>query len=135
MSAAQYDFNIEQGSSFKLSLVYRDSNRNIIDLTGWCARLIWKTSQNVTQSFHSNNTSQNLYRFTLDGPNGKLTLVLPASTTNNFSFTTAKYDLELQSPTEIFNGGGKYTIRILYGTATLIKRNSRSSAPLECQDE
>lgn len=132
MSASKYDFRIEQGSSFKLSLVYRDSEKNVVDLTDWCARLIWKTNAGVTNVFSTENTDYSIYKFTLDGPNGKLTLLLPASTTNNFDFTTAKYDLELSSPDDLYAGGGKYTIRILYGVISILKRNSQGNAVLDC---
>lgn len=132
MSASKYDFRIEQGTSFKLSLVYKDSEKNIIDLTNWCARLIWKTNNGVTNVFSTENTDYSIYKFSLDGPNGKLTLLLPASTTNNFDFTTAKYDLELSSPDDLYAGGGKYTIRILYGVISILKRNSQGSSTLDC---
>jgi hypothetical protein len=136
MSAKKYDFSIEQGTSFKLSFIYKDANNNPIDLTNWCARIIWVTSENVTKSFIS-NTNNSEYRFSIDGTNGKLTLLLPSSTTNDFSFSTAKYDLELVSDDDLYAldggvGGGKYSIRLLYGTISLIKRNSQSSTNLEC---
>lgn len=130
MSAGKYDFNIEQGTSFTLSLVYKNAEGNPVNLTGWCARLVWKDS-NGTQTFSTETTNSN-YRFEMDEPNGKLILQFPASTTNDFNFSTAKYDLELQSPDDLYMGGGKYTTRILYGTITLIKRFSQSKTVLEC---
>jgi hypothetical protein len=39
MAASKYDFAIEQGTSFRLSLIYKDVNNTPINLTGWCARL------------------------------------------------------------------------------------------------
>jgi hypothetical protein len=132
MPAAQYDFSIEQGSSHKLALVYKDNNGEPIDISNWCARLTWRTNQNITQIFSSENLDYSLYKFILDGPNGKLTLLLPANTTNNFGFSTAKYDLELQSDEDIYVGGGKYTIRLLYGTVTILKRKSKSDSLLDC---
>lgn len=131
MAAAKYDFAIEQGSSFKLSLVYKDKDQNPVDLTGWCARLVWKTNLSNTQTF-SSETTDNTYKFTIDEPNGKLVLLLPASTTNSFIFNTAKYDLELRSPDDLYNGGGKFTTRILYGTINIVKRFSQTTTNLEC---
>lgn len=130
MAAGKYDFSIEQGTSFTLSLIYKDSEGIPVDLTGWCARLIWKTNSGIDT--FSTETINSQYRFDIDEPNGKLILQFPASITNNFSFTTAKYDLELQSPDDHYTGGGKYTTRILYGTVTLIKRYSQSNDILEC---
>lgn len=132
MASSQYDFSIEQGSSFKLAVVYKDANFDPIDITNWCARLIWRTSANITQVFSSDNTDLDNYKFTIDGVNGKLTLLFPASTTNNFLFTNAKYDLELQSNENFYEEGGKYTIRILHGTITILKRKSKTEEVLDC---
>lgn len=132
MSAAKYDFQIEQGSSFSLALVYKDDNGTAIDLTGWCARIVWKTNVNTTQTFTTENLDYSTYKFTLEPAIGKLTFLLPAETTNNLSFATAKYDLELRSDEDLYDGGGKRVIRLLYGTVTIIKRFSKSSDLLEC---
>lgn len=134
MGASQYNFSIEQGSSFTMSLVYKDSNGDPIDITNWCARLTWRTSANATQVFNSDNNDYSVYQFLIEGEAGKITLKLPASTTNNFDFGTAKYDLELQSDEDYYAGGGKYTIRILFGTVTITKRFSKSTDPLECNE-
>ena len=61
MAASKYDFTIEQGSSFKISLIYKDNGGNPVNLTGWCARLIWKTNTNITQTFSSDNIDHNVY--------------------------------------------------------------------------
>ena len=132
MAASKYDFAIEQGTSFKLSLIYKDANGTPIDLTGWCARLIWKTNTNNLQIFSSDNIDHSVYKFIIDDIHGKLTLMLPSATTNGFSFNTAKYDLELQSPDEIYAGGGKYTTRLLFGTINIVKRFSQASSSIEC---
>lgn len=133
MSAAKYDFQVEQGSSFSLGLVYKDDDGAAIDLTGWCARIVWKTNLNTTQTFTTENLDYSTYKFTLEPTIGKLTFLLPAETTNNFAFTTAKYDLELRSDEDLYIGGGKQVIRLLYGTLTVVKRFSKSSDLLECE--
>ncbi len=132
MAASKYDFSIEQGSSFKLSLIYKDANGEPINLTNWCARLVWKTNTGSTQVFSSENTDYSVYKFIIDDANGKLTFMLPASTTNNLGFTTAKYDLELASPDDLYAGGGKYTVRLLFGTVNIVKRFSQNTTALEC---
>lgn len=132
MAAAKYDFSIEQGSSYSFILVYKDADGNVVDLTNWCARLTWKTNASETTIFSTGHDSTD-YKFTLDGPNGKLTLLWPASTTNNYAFNTAKYDIEIQSPDDFYVNGGNYTQRILYGIVTITKRFSQSSTALECQ--
>lgn len=132
MAASKYDFDIEQGSSFTISIIYKDIEQNVVDLTGWCARLTWRTDDNKTQVFSSENLDNSQYKFFIDGPNGKLTLMIPSSKTNSFNFNSAKYDLELQSPDDLYNGGGKYTTRILFGVVHLMKRNSRDPNKLNC---
>jgi len=133
MAASKYDFSIEQGTSFKISLIYKDAEGTPVNLTNWCARLTWVTNNNITQVFTSENIDHSVYKFSIDGINGKLTLLIPSDTTNAFNFYTAKYDLELQSPDDLYNGGGKYTIRLLFGNIDIIKRHSHNPNSLECQ--
>jgi len=111
MSATKHDFPIEQGSSFKLQLIYKDQNNNPIDLTDYCARLTWTTNSGETSIFTTENMDLSLYSFTIDGPNGTLVLMLPASKTNTLNFDIAQYDLEIQ---------------------TLIKRYSQTNTLLQC---
>ena len=114
MSASNYDFTIEQGSSFKLKIVYKDNKGIPVDITNWCARLVWITSNNITQNFVSTNTDLSTYKYIIDGPNGSVTLFFPASVTNSFDFETAKYDLELLDPDPIAANTGEYVTRILF---------------------
>ena len=132
MQASLYDFEIEQGSSFKLSLIHRDSSGNLVDLTGYCARLLWKTNSGEIQEFSTENTNFALYKFIIQPLDGKITLFLPAEITNSYDFRTAKYDLELQSPQDLYSGGGKYIFRILYGNISIIRRFSQSNTLLDC---
>lgn len=132
MPAAEYNFNIEQGSSFKISLVYKDKDKNIVDLTNWCARLTMKTNANSTLIFDTTNIDYSVYKFYIDGPNGKIVLLIPAQTTNNWDFKVARYDLEIQSPEDLYAGGGKYTSRLLFGKINVIKRFSLSSNNMSC---
>lgn len=132
MAAAEYNFSIEQGSSYTTSFIYKDSNNNPIDLTGWCARIIITTSDNQTITYSSDNQDVSQYKMTIDDSNGKIILMIPAEVTNSFSFKTAKYDLELESSDNIYTGGGNYVTRILYGKITIIKRNSLNPTAMEC---
>jgi hypothetical protein len=133
MPASQYDFSIEQGSSFKLSLIYRNNNETPINLIGWCARLIWTTDEGSVQTFSTTNIDYSIYKFEIIGIEGKLLLQIPASTTNLFTFSTAKYDLEIESPNEMYSGGGNEIIRLLYGTIKIATRYSEQNNLLECQ--
>jgi P pilus assembly chaperone PapD len=132
MTASRYDFSIEQGSSFRMNLIYKNDDGSIIDITNWCARLTWTTNKNVIQVFNTTNLDYSIYKFTITGNEGKISLLIPAETTNSFDFNTAKYDLELQSPDDLYTGGGKYTTRLLYGVITIDKRFSKSGNSLDC---
>ena len=132
MSATQYDFSIDQGSSFKLSLSYNDSNNQPINLTDWCARLSWITDEGASFEFLTTNTDPLLYSFTISELIGLITLQIPAYITNEYDFITAKYDLEIESSNEIYTDGGKEIIRLLFGNITLNKRYSENPALLDC---
>lgn len=131
MAAAEYNFSIDQGSSFTISFTYKDSNSTVVNISNWCARIVMTTSDNQVITYSSGTTNSD-YKMTLDGVNGKITLLLPAITTNNFTFKTAKYDLELESDDVLYSGGGNYTNRILYGVITINKRSSLISTVLDC---
>jgi hypothetical protein len=132
MAAAKYDFPIEQGTSFEFSLIYKDPDNEPINLSGWCARLTWRTSDNTSYEFLTTNTDYSKYKFEIDAVNGKLTLMLPASTTNGYTFSNAKYDLELQSPDDIYSGGGNEVSRVLYGIVTIVGRYSLGTSKIDC---
>jgi hypothetical protein len=133
MPASKYDFSIEQGTSFKLSLIYKDSTGTPINISNWCARLIWITDEGVTQVFSTNNNDYSIYKFTIDGSAGRILLQIPAATTNSFTFLKAKYDLELESPEDMYVGGGKEIIKLIYGTVKIVLRYSEDNTLLDCQ--
>jgi hypothetical protein len=133
MSAKKYDFYIEQGSSYRLNLKYKDNNGNILPLTDYCARVVWTANDGSTKTFLSTDPQNEEYKFYIDEPNGSITLLLSASYTNNMNFSSAKYDLEIQSNQDLYNGGGKYTTRLLYGSITIVKRFSKTDNLLSCE--
>jgi len=132
MPASKYDFTIKQGSSYQIVFIYKDANKNPVDLTNWCARVIWKTNTGTTQEFSSENTDLSQYTFRLNDNPGEIKLLIPSTTTTNFNFSTANYDLDLQSPEDFSAGGDKYVTRILYGTITIIQRASSTSTENIC---
>jgi hypothetical protein len=131
MAAAKYDFNIEQGSSYTLTFIYKNREGTPINITNWCARMLLTTSDNQTITYSTGNANSD-YKMTLDGVNGKIVLMIPATATNNFTFKSAKYDLELESNDVFYTQGGTYVTRVLFGTIAVIKRNSKNSTNMEC---
>lgn len=123
MAAGQYNFSIEQGTSFGLSITYADSGNVPIDLEAFnCARMQWNTNTNTTYQFTTNNTNSGLYLFEFGSPldSGIINFKLPASITAGYNFTTASYDLELESVAPFYSGGGPQVIRLLQGTITIL---------------
>ena len=132
MPASQHNFSIDQGSSFSLVLTNKDNDGVVIDLSNYCARLTMTTNAGTTYTFSTENNDLSQYKFYIEGNLGKISLLIPASTTNQYTFDSANYDLELQSPNDHYVDGGKYTERILYGVITINKRFSKSSTLLDC---
>lgn len=122
MPAGTYNFTIEQGASFGLSLTYADSSGVPIDLSGFqCARMQWNANNNNTYQFTTANTNSGLYLFEFGSPlsSGIINFKLPASITAGYDFTSANYDMELESYAVFYSGGGPQVIRLLQGTITV----------------
>lgn len=124
MSAAEYSFTIEKGTAFVISFEYRNDSNVPINLTNWCARLRWiEDQESPTIRTFLTNTRNSQYEFIIDPLIGKIIFKIPASETAQFTFGTARYDLELQEPNDLYSGGGKKVFRILQGSISLISRN------------
>jgi hypothetical protein len=132
MSAVQYDFSIEQGSSYKLKIKYKDNKNKVVPLDDYCARLTILTNNQIVKVFSTTDAANEDYKFYIDEPNGMVILLLSAHYTNSLDFTSAKYDLEMQSPRDLYAEGGKYTFRILYGNISIIKRFTKTNNMLDC---
>lgn len=116
MSAALHNFTIEQGVTTAKSFVWKDSNGDVIDLTGYTARM------QIREAFTSSSTilsatNQN-GQLVITANQGKVTLTLTATETAALTFTTGVYDLELVS------ASGTVT-RLVEGTVTLSKEVTR----------
>lgn len=134
MPAADYSFPIEKGTSFFISFDYKDDTRNAINLTNWCARLRWIDNNGEIKTFITNTTNSE-YQFNIDPLIGRIILKFPASTTAAFNFITASYDLELQEPNDLYNGGGKRVFRILQGNINLVTRNVTGDDAFLCETD
>jgi hypothetical protein len=122
MPAGLYNFSIEQGTSFGLTIQYADSGNVPIDLAAFsCARMQWITNTNETLDFTTNNTNNSLYYFSLEVPSsGIISFKLPASITGGYNFLSANYDLELETVAEFYTNGGPQVIRLLEGSINII---------------
>jgi subtilisin-like proprotein convertase family protein len=116
MAAATYNFYIEQGSDFQITFQYLDNNSNPIDVSNYCARLRLKDSNNTIRLYSSSVGCGN-YSLTTNAF-GYIIWNLPASTTKDFNFDSAVYDLDIG-----LNGQSVQNTRISTGRIEIIKNN------------
>lgn len=105
MLAGQYDITVEQGSTFSLTLTYKDQRGYVIDLTDHTARMQLRPSVGSSTIALELTTANG--RIAIDGAQGKITLQIGATDTAGLS-GTGVYDLELVN--------GAVVQRILEGT-------------------
>lgn len=88
---AYKDLTINQGSTFEEVFVVKDSiTKAVRDLSGYTARMQARlTVENPTPLFDIIPT--------IDGPNGKVTVIIPKATTAAYSWRSARYDLEIDN--------------------------------------
>lgn len=108
--AGKLNLVIEQGTTFNPVLTYADSAGTAIDLTGYTARMQIRLKRTSTAFLHELTTEG--VGITLGGVAGTIALLISATDTTAFTFTTAVYDLEL------ITAGGIVT-RLLQGSVTL----------------
>jgi hypothetical protein len=106
--AGQHDFQIEQGATFRKTILWKDENGNPIDLTGCSARL--KAKHGTAELFSLTDGDG----ITLGADEGTIDLYISDEDTADLDFTLARYDLEIEFP----NGDVK---RLLKGAALLTR--------------
>lgn len=119
MSAGIYDFYIEQGATFQKIITWKDSNDDPIDLTGYIARMQFR-SQISSDTVLMTATTEN-GKITLGGVLGTVSITLSATETAAFDFACAVYDLELQSSVL----SGSVVTRLLEGSVNVSKEVTR----------
>jgi hypothetical protein len=95
LRAGRYDITIEQGAGFSLPITYKPGGQTA-DLTGSTARLQVRPKVGSSEKLIELTTTNG--GITLDGPAGKLTLVMSAAATAALKFARAVYDLEVVPP-------------------------------------
>lgn len=115
MQAAFYDLYVEQGATYVRSFVWKSDN-TAVDLTGYTARMQIRRNPTSDEVLFSATTENSL--LTLTPLDGKVDLVIPASTTELFDWRNARYDLELEADTG-------FVYRLVQGTVTVSKEITR----------
>ncbi len=132
MSAPSYNFALDKGSIFYISFTYLDDTNQIINLTNWKGRFSFTPIDgplvNTTTTYFTGDANSS-YSFSINGDEGKLILKLPASTTSNFNFNAALYDIDLKAPNELYDGAGEYIVKLVKGTMAVNSGNSSNPDP------
>ncbi|NIT14189.1 MAG: hypothetical protein GTN99_08125 [Candidatus Dadabacteria bacterium] len=104
------DLEIDQGATFQPILTWQDENEVAVDLSGYSARAQIRDI-NDESLLHDMTTANG--GIILGGPAGTIQFYISDTDTTNFTFTRAKYDLELIEPVN------SYVTRLVFGYALL----------------
>lgn len=110
MAAATYNILIEQGATFQLHIVYKDSNDAPVNLTGYTARMQVRQKYSDATALLTLTTANGA--ITLGGALGTIDVVAAADLTDEITARCGVYDLELQSPSGVVT-------RLIEGAVTI----------------
>jgi hypothetical protein len=116
MVAGAYDITIEQGATFRLSLVWEDNLGVPIDLTGYTARMqLRQRHSSDTAALTLTSTAGDIV---LGGALGTIVVTAAATVTDDIPFRAGVYDLEVVS-------GSGFVTRLIEGAATITPEVTR----------
>jgi hypothetical protein len=106
ITPGNYDITIYQGTTFNQQFTWKDQNNALINLTGFSARMMARTSIDAAAPFITLTTANG--GVVLGGAAGTITLQMNDTQTTALSSTSGVYDLE------VIDGVGTVT-RLLQG--------------------
>ena len=114
MTAAIYNFTIEQGANLNLCMTLYGSNNALINLNNYSARMMAKKNYDSEALITLNTQNGGI---TLGGEGGTLTLIMSAAQTASLlAPNNLKYDIEIQDPagfvTRILQGNIKISAEV-----------------------
>lgn len=139
MAATTYDFAIEQGTSFSIEFKYlKAEDASPINLSNHCVTMrilpIPTESDQTLSVITFTTVAQTItpyYSFVVKPEEGIISLKLSAEMTNKFlqpgattpvNWSLARYELEILTPDNFFQGSMKTIKRLLQGEITLLSR-------------
>lgn len=115
MAAGRHDITIEQGATFQLSLIWKDSDAVPIDITGYTARMqVRRRHTSDTTMLEFTSAAGDI---TLGGAAGTIVVSADAPLTGETA-RSAVYDIELVSPAGVIT-------RLLEGDVTITPEVTR----------
>ena len=106
ISPGNYDITIYQGTSYSQQFTWKDQSNALVNLTGYSARMMARTSIDAAAPFITLTTANS--GIVLGGSAGTITLSMSDTQTSALASTSGVYDLEL------IDGSGKVS-RLLQG--------------------
>ena len=123
MAAGIYNFTIEQGTTVVKQFTYKDASDTVVDLTGYDVRMQMRdtvASTTVIDTFTTgSNNGMTIIGTVSSSTSGTIQLRIEASDTNNYTFNTAVYDIEIE------NTGSQTVTRLLQGSIKLSPQVTR----------
>lgn len=110
MGAGHYDLEIEQGSALQLTIVWKDNNGDVIDLTDYTAIMQIRETKSSTTTIAEYSTDNG--KITIIGESGQINIDETSANTADYDFISAVYDLKI-----IDTSNNAY--RLLEGTVVL----------------
>jgi len=128
MAAGKYSLIIEQGATLDLEIQYKDSAGTAVDLTGYSGKMQIRSDYadsnpttyiTLSSSLAADGTGLNFSgsNGTTPPTSGSIGIFISAASSSVFTFSTARYDLEITS--------GSIVTRLLQGEVKLQKEVTR----------
>jgi len=109
---SKLDLVIRKGAKFDKTIVYKDSNKNPIDLTGYSAKMQIKANSWSSSILELSTSNGSLV---LGGPAGTIQMILLDSATAGLSYSgTGVYELNLVDPSG-------YTKKLIEGIVVFLE--------------
>jgi hypothetical protein len=109
MASSTYDIAAEQGANYAATLTYRDSSNNLVNLTGYSARMQVRKTIGSTTPYLSLTQASGI---TLGGAAGTVAIAISAAALSAIPAGNYVYDLELVS-------GAGAVVRLISGDFTV----------------
>ena len=116
MAAGIYNITIEQGSTFVLTIIYKDSAGAVVNITGYSARMQARVRKASETPFLDIDSAGG--EIVITGASGQLVITVSATVTAAITATYGVYDIEIE------DGSGVVT-RILEGEVAVSSEVTR----------
>ena len=97
MISGIYNMTIEQGSTFKLALYWKNSANQVVPLTNYTAKMQIRASTGASVTLLELSSSDS-DQIQINGNQGAINLTIGYAQTQNLPPSVAVYDLEVTSP-------------------------------------